>query len=157
MNITVFINGNRAAEPTEAWLKSEATGDSRFLSWLHIVKVKDKKKSQEHLAIVQRLSGKWLKGQNREEFKNSQSWRIMSLNAQGKTSEEVFTYSERGSHWLGVKLILLSSQSDYMGYKSDVSAYLPNLFYPVVFPLGTFIIGGFMVSFVIIYRIKLKK
>ncbi|MBD0379583.1 hypothetical protein [Paenibacillus sedimenti] len=134
MKISIKINGKEISSPTEAWLPLNDIRDARFLSWLNIVKIKDKKNNEEQIAIVQRLTG--------EVNVESQQWRVLFVNKDKQINEEGFSYVERGKHLLGVKLVQLSSQSSsFIGYKSDISYLLPSLLFPLVYPTGTCLIG----------------
>ncbi|MDF2650756.1 MAG: hypothetical protein K0Q73_6561 [Paenibacillus sp.] len=118
MNITIIINGKEVFSPTEAWLTPNITKDSDYLSWLNIVKIHDKKSDMNQLAIIQRLTGDWKKGENIEQHKQAQKWRVIYVGRDKQVSGEIFSYPERGEHLLGVKLVQLSSQSDsFIGYK----------------------------------------
>ncbi|MFK7694617.1 hypothetical protein [Paenibacillus sp. HJGM_3] len=136
--IKIKINGKEISSPTEAWLPVNDIRDARFLSWLNIVKIKDKKNNEEQIVIVQRLTG--------DVDVESQQWRLFYVNKDKQIKEEGFSYEERGEHLLGVKLVQLSSQSSsFIGYKSDISYVLPNLLFPLIYPTGTCIIGVILV------------
>ncbi|KRF28663.1 hypothetical protein [Paenibacillus sp. Soil787] len=135
MTITIKINGKEASLPTEAWLPPRIVNDSDYLSMLNIVKVSDKEKGRQQLIIVQNLVEGWKDGDMK-----SQKWRLIYVNKDKTYSEEVFSYPERVEHLLGVKLVQISSQaSTFIGYTDDY--FLPNIFYPLVYPLGSSFIG----------------
>jgi hypothetical protein len=157
MNMIIKINGKEVSSPTEAWLSPNLTKDSDYLSWLNIVKIKNDKSNMEQIAIIQRLTGDWEKGKSIKQHTQSQKWRILHVDKNKQVSEEVFSYPERGEHLLGVKLVQLSSQSDSLiGYKSDISYYLPNIFFPLAYPTGTCLIGIVLLVIGIIRYIKSK-
>ncbi|WP_249862977.1 hypothetical protein [Paenibacillus konkukensis] len=142
MSISIMVNGKEASFPTEAWLKPNITKDSDYLSWLNILKIYDKKKNKNQLAIIQRLTGDWKKGENIEENMQAQKWRVLYVESDKQVSEEIFSYIDRGDHLLGVKLVQLSSQSNsFIGFKSDISYLLPNILFPIVYPTGIFSVG----------------
>ncbi|MCS7464398.1 hypothetical protein N0M98_30315 [Paenibacillus doosanensis] len=149
MRVTIKVNGTEASFPTEAWLPQNIQKDSDYLSWLNILIIKDHKSDTEQMAIVQNLV-------DNQKVRNvsSQKWRILYVNEDKSVSEEVFTYSERGDHLLGVKLILTSSESvSWIGYKSDIAYTLPSIFFPLFYPTGSFILG---LVFVIIGFVRYK-
>ncbi|WP_217266782.1 hypothetical protein [Paenibacillus tianmuensis] len=137
MQVTIKVNGREQSFPTQAWLPQNITKDSDYLSWLNLLKVKDNKNNMEQIAIVQRIADNWQRGDT-----TSQKWRILYVNEDQQVNEELFSYLERGDHLLGLKLVLSSSQSSsWIGYKSDIAYRLPSIFFPLLYPTGTFLIG----------------
>ncbi|TDF94147.1 hypothetical protein [Paenibacillus piri] len=148
--ITIKVNGKEVSFPTEAWLPQKITGDSNFLSWLNLVEIKDNKNNTEQLAIVQRIGDNWKRGDV-----ISQKWRIIHIDEEKESTVETFSYADRENHILGVKLILHSSQtSSWIGYKSDLAYRLPSIFFPLVYPTGTFLLG---ILIVIIGFVRYRK
>lgn len=142
MNVSILINGKEVEEPSEAWLAADDTKDSRFMSWLNILKVTDKNTNQERLAIVQRLSGNYKAGENMDAHTKSQQWRVLYLSKEKEISNETFSYTEKSNHILALKLVMLSSESaSMMGYKSDIAVKLPSILFPLFYPTSSFIIG----------------
>ncbi len=87
------------------------------------------------MIIIQNLMENW----NGWEIK-SQNWRLIYVNKDKTTEEEIFSYPERAEHLLGVKLVQISSQaSTFIGYTTN--NYLPNIFFPLVYPLFTSLLG----------------
>lgn len=154
MNIIIKINGKEESFPTEAWLSPSDKEDSRFLSWLNILKIEDNRSRSVKIAIVQRLTGEYISGESYNKYVEAQKWRVLYIDKNKKISREVFSYPERGNHLLGVKLVQLSSQSSsFIGYKSDISYYLPSYYFPLVYPTGTSIVG--MILLIIgIFRLR---
>jgi hypothetical protein len=158
MNITIKINGEKVSFPTEAWLKkTNITKYSDYLSWLNIVKITDTKRKQDEINIIQALTGRQMIGQDDDQYRQSLKWRILHLSKDGQVTEEIFTYPERGDHLLGARLVLYSQQSDWMGYKSNALAYLPNYIYPSIYPFLTSFIGIILSGVGLILFIMKKK
>ncbi|WP_079913520.1 hypothetical protein [Paenibacillus sp. 32352] len=135
MLVTIKINGKEVTEPTQAWLPPKIEEDSDYLSMLNVVIVSDKKTSKQKLIIVQNLVEDWNGWQI-----ESQKWRLMYVNKDKTIEEETFSYPERSEHLLGVKLVQISSQaSTFIGYTTNY--YLPNIFYPLLYPLFTSLLG----------------
>ncbi|MBW7476075.1 hypothetical protein K0T92_15115 [Paenibacillus oenotherae] len=155
--IKVVINGMEIYPTSEAWLAPNSIIEGRVLSWLNIVEIKDNVSNETYLAIIQRLSGDWLKGENITTHVESQKWRVISIHRNKELKEETFSYTERGDHLLGVKLIQLSSQSSSLiGYKSDLPYRNPSIYFPVVYPLSSCLIGLILliVGFIIKYKVN---
>jgi hypothetical protein len=152
--ITAIINGV-SFPSTEAWLDPKRKDDSRFLSWLQVFEIQDRKIKENKIAIIQRLSGNWVKGQKLNIHTESQNWRILFIDMNKNVTVETFTYPERAKHLLGVKLVQLSSQSSsFIGYQSDILTFLPSLFFPSIYPQLTFYIG---IVLIIIGLVRLSK
>jgi hypothetical protein len=141
MKVKIKINGTEIT-PMEAWIKPLDKSDSRFLSWLNIVVVRDKKVNLERVAIVQAFPESRTE-KSMKKYIGSQKWRIIWIDKDKQTSEEVFTYPERGNHLVGVNLVQISSMTGaYIGYKSDIKTYIPlPPLYPLMYPFMSCIIG----------------
>ncbi|MCM3271787.1 hypothetical protein [Paenibacillus elgii] len=153
MQVSIKVNGKERSFPTQAWLPKNITKDSDYLSWLNLLKVKDNKNNIEQMAIVQRIADNWQKGDT-----TSQKWRVLYVDEDKQVTEELFSYLERGDHLLGLKLVLASSQSSsWIGYKSDIAYRLPSIFFPLLYPTGTFLIGLVLTLLAYLRYRKIKK
>jgi hypothetical protein len=84
---------------------------------------------------------------------------FLNINKKNEVKEESFSYPERGKHLLGVKLVKLSSQSSsIMGYKSDILTNYPTKFFPITYPIFTFVLGIILLVIGMIrFRLKNNK
>lgn len=140
--VMVKVNGKEAASPSLAHLKPDNDTDTRFLSWLNILKVTDTKTGAQKVAIVQRISGENPIGENIDQFINNQTWRIIYLDNDKKVTTEQFSYPERGKHMLGTFLVIFSSEAaTFMGLSNDSLSYLPSYLYPFWYPEVTLFFG----------------
>jgi hypothetical protein len=140
MKLQIKINGKNESFPTEAYLPPDDKEDSRFWSWLNIVLVRGK--GEEKVAIIQRITGNWVIGENIDSHTKSQKWRILWIDEHKQVKEEIFSYPDRAKHLLGVRLVQVSAQSSsFIGYMSDIGTTLPNLYFPLVYPYLTALIG----------------
>lgn len=154
--VRVLVNGEEITPSTVAWIDPNLERDSRFLSWLNILMIKDNDTGEEKVAIIQRLTGDSIKGENINVHKESQKWRIIYLTGYKQIEDEVFSYSERGENLLGVKLVQVSSLSgSFIGYKSDILTNLPSFIFPSLFPQLTFLIG--IILLIIGLRTKIRR
>ncbi|SCW80296.1 hypothetical protein SAMN04487970_105124 [Paenibacillus tianmuensis] len=138
----ILINGEEKFPESEVTLTPEREEDSRFLSWLNVVRIREQDSGIEKTAIIQRLSSDWIPGKKNPSHTESQKWRIIYFTGYNQMEEEVFGYPDRGKHPLGVRLIQESQMSSTLiGFKSDVLTYLPSYYYPAIYPQLTFWVG----------------
>jgi hypothetical protein len=134
VKLQIKLNGKNVAASTEMWLSNRDRG-SRYFSWLDILTIKDNKTGENHVAIVQRLTGD-------NEPTSKRKWRILYINKDRQTKVETFEYRERSQHQLGVRLVNFSGTSLIsMGYNSDILHYYPSFVFPVFYPWITTILG----------------
>ncbi len=140
--VIIKINGKEAAPPTLAQLTQDNDTDTRFLSWLNIVKVTDHKTDTQKVAIVQRVSDAKVAGQDHDQYMRDLTWRILYVGEDKQVTIEQFSYPERGKHMLGTYLAIFSSQtSTFIGLTNDSLSYLPSYLYPFLYPVVTVFFG----------------
>ncbi|WP_373228764.1 hypothetical protein [Cohnella sp.] len=128
-DVSVTIN-NKKYTNTEAWIRPNRQGDVRYLSWLQILNVLDKK-NENRVVVAQRISGDWIKGQKKKEFEEDQTWRMIYIYPDQSVKEETFKYNERENHLLGVRIIQIASIStSFIGFESKALTYFPSNIYP---------------------------
>lgn len=138
VRLQLLVDGKEVSDADEIWLSNRNHG-SRYWSWLDVLLVKDKQTGKEHIAIVQRLSDD---NARQEDYR----WKVIYISENGGISEEQIEYSTRSEHPLAVRLIVFSGTSLIgMGYYSDLLHYYPSLYYPVLYPFGTTVIGGILI------------
>ncbi|WEK55761.1 MAG: hypothetical protein P0Y55_06870 [Candidatus Cohnella colombiensis] len=138
MEVKIVINGKEILPTYEALLSPTKKTDSRFLSWLNIIKLP----KQDEIVIIQKLTPNYQKGIDIRTQTMNQAWRILYIDDNGQITEENFTYPERRSHLLGIKLINLSSMANsFLGYKSDITSYDGTFLFPLFYPYLIFIFG----------------
>lgn len=128
VKLQLLVDGKEISNTDEIWL-SNRESVSRYYSWLDILKVNEK------IAIVQRLTDDDTAMERRQ-------WKIIWIDEQGNIKEEKIAYQERGDHPLAVRVIGFSGTSLMsMGYKSDILHVYPSIFFPILYPFGTGIVG----------------
>lgn len=138
VRLQLLVDGKEVSDADEIWLSNRDPG-SRYWSWLDVLLVKDKQTGQEQIAIVQRLSEDTVM---QEDYR----WKVIYISEDGGISEEQIEYGTRSEHPLAVRLIVFSGTSLIgMGYYSDLLHYYPSLYYPVLYPFGTTVIGGILI------------
>lgn len=70
------------------------------------------------------------------------AWKLIRISPEGEVSEETVSYADRSLHPLAVRLINYSGTSLMaMGYHSDILHGYPSLFFPLLYPFLTGVIG----------------
>ncbi|PLS08106.1 hypothetical protein [Bacillus halotolerans] len=151
VNIQYQLDGRDLSSPSEVWLSNRERG-GRYFSWLEILTVKDRKTDQNLVYIVQRITDDQI---SLEKSK----WKIIRIHQDGTVKEKLLSYSDRSKDPLSVKLLNFSYVGgNSMGYHSDMYEVIPNVIFPLLYPLITFAVGcaimiGILI-FVIVQKIK---
>lgn len=128
VKLHLFVDGKEVTKADEIWLSNRDRG-SRYYSWLDILTVNEK------VAIVQRLT-------DDDQPMDDRRWKIIWIEEQGNITEEEVSYQNRQENPLAVRLINVSGTSLMgMGYYSDVLQGYPSLFFPIIYPVVTGLIG----------------
>ncbi|WP_416828157.1 hypothetical protein [Ectobacillus polymachus] len=134
VKIHFLLNDEEISKPDEIWLSNRNRG-SRYFSWLDIVMVTDRLTGEKQINIVQRLTDDNYPMEDRK-------WKIITIPQDNDVREKVLKYSERSDNKLGVKLINFSDTSLMsMGYYSDITKGYPSLFFPLLYPILTGMVG----------------
>ncbi|OOG89990.1 hypothetical protein [Bacillus pseudomycoides] len=147
VKIHFLLNDEESSKPDEIWLSNRHRG-SRYFSWLDIVMVTDRLTGEKQINIVQRLTDDNYPMEDRE-------WKIITISQDNNVREKVLKYSGRSDNKLGVKLIDFSGTSLMsMGYYSDITKGYPSLFFPLLYPILTGMVGAVLliISLVLFYK-----
>lgn len=129
-----YVNGQPVSSADEIWLSNRGKG-ARYYSWLDVLQVKDRRTKTEKLALVQRLT-------DDDAPMDSRAWKIIWVEMDGSITEEQLTYADRSSNPLGVHIVSHAGTTLMgMGYYSDLMHVYPSLFYPILYPGMTVLLG----------------
>lgn len=132
--LQLVVNGEPVASEMEIAL-SNHDYNPRYYSWVEIHTVKAKATGEERIAIVQRLSPDDALMENRE-------WRVIWVDAAGEIEEVSIPYAERSQHLVETYLIQRGSTPLVsVGFYSDIRHYYPSLFFPILYPAGSVMLG----------------
>ncbi|ENQ3108694.1 hypothetical protein SAMN04488168_1559 [Bacillus sp. 491mf] len=150
VKIHLFINNKEVSIPDEIWLSNRQKG-GKYFSWLDVLTVKNKRTDEQQVYFVQRLT-------NDHDPMKKRKWKIICINQDGTSFEKRFTYAERSNHNLGVELINFSDTGLMsMGHHSDIMGAYPNVFFPLLYPILTCLLGVILLIIAIVLRINKKK
>ncbi len=115
-------------------LRSPIERDERggYHSWAQILTLTDRKNNQARLAVVQRVAGK--------NYPDDTRYRILFLSSDGTVSEEWFSYPDR-SEPVYRAMLAQYVHPEPLGIKSQVMAFWPTIFYPILYPWISGFIG----------------
>ncbi|WP_339320024.1 hypothetical protein [Paenibacillus sp. FSL R10-2734] len=143
VKIQYLLNGQKVSTSDEIWLSNRDRG-SRYFSWIDILTVKDRKTGEEEISIVQRLT-------DDSQPMDKRKWKIITILHDGSVEEKVLSYAQRSDNHLGVKLIEFSGTSRMsMGYYSDITKGYPSVFFPLIFPFLTSVVGIFLLIIIVV-------
>lgn len=126
--------------------------ENRYHGYYGVLTIKEK--GSEKLVICQRVSGI---GVTRE---NALAWRILSLDKNGQVHEDRFTFGERMDLPQRVQMINLTTVTPIsIGYRSDILLGWPTLFFPLLYPFVTALLGllSIVVGVVMVFVSRRKK
>ncbi|MDC2865076.1 hypothetical protein [Bacillus sp. BP-3] len=150
VKVHLFINNKEVSTPDEIWLSNREKG-GKYFSWLDVLTVKNKQTDEQQVYFVQRLT-------DDNGPMKKRKWKIICINQDGTSFEERFTYNERSNHNLGVELINFSDTDLMsMGHHSDIMEGYPSIFFPLLYPILTCLLGVILLIIAIILRINKKK
>ena len=109
-----------------------------------ILTVKDRKTGEKEINIVQRLT-------DDSQPMEKRKWKIITIAHDGSIEEKVLSYAQRSDNHLGVKLIEFSGTSLMgMGFYSDITKSYPSLFFPLIYPFLTGVVGIFLLIIIVV-------
>ncbi|WP_409292757.1 hypothetical protein [Peribacillus sp. SCS-37] len=95
--------------------------------------------NKESLLLIQRFGN--------DEVKNN-SWRILWIDKNGQVKEEAFDNEGRKKLPYRTTLLLAFMVTpENLGYKTDEAVGYPTIFYPLMFPFGSFLAGIVFIMF----------
>lgn len=146
IKLHIFVNDKEITSPNEIWL-SNRDGQPKYFAWFDVLTVEDRRSGNKLVKIVQRLS--------HDDDHSEDKWKIITINEDGKVKEDRFTYSERSKHLLDVRVINFSGTGrNSIGYYSDILHTYPSLFFPLLYPICSFLIGLILLCIVTYKRFQ---
>ncbi|MBY3618334.1 hypothetical protein HGO21_02100 [Acinetobacter sp. CUI P1] len=143
VKVQFLLNGQKISTADEIWLSNRERG-SRYFSWIDILTVKDRKTGEKEINIVQRLT-------DDSQPMEKRKWKIITIAHDGSIEEKVLSYAQRSDNHLGVKLIEFSGTSLMgMGFYSDITKSYPSLFFPLIYPFLTGVVGIFLLIIIVV-------
>ncbi|WP_339265982.1 hypothetical protein [Paenibacillus sp. FSL R5-0470] len=143
VKVQFLLNGQKISTPDEIWLSNRERG-SRYFSWIDILTVTDRKTGEKEINIVQRLT-------DDSQPMEKRKWKIITISHDGSIEEKVLSYAQRSDNHLGVKLIEFSGTSLMgMGYYSDITKSYPSVFFPLIYPFLTGVVGIFLLIIIVV-------
>ncbi|MNO54313.1 hypothetical protein D3C76_447800 [compost metagenome] len=143
VKVQFLLNDQKISTPDEIWLSNRERG-SRYFSWIDILTVKDRKTGEKEISIVQRLT-------DDSQPMEKRKWKIITISQDGTIEEKVMSSAQRSNNHLGVKLIEFSGTSLMgMGFYSDITKSYPSIFFPLIYPLLTGVVGIFLLIIVVV-------
>ncbi|MEK3983716.1 hypothetical protein MHB77_10015 [Paenibacillus sp. FSL K6-3166] len=143
VKVQFLLNGQKISTADEIWLSNRERG-SRYFSWIDILTVKDRKTDEKEISIVQRLT-------DDSQPMEKRKWKIITISHDGSIEEKVLSYAQRSNNHLGVKLIEFSGTSLMgMGYYSDITKSYPSVFFPLIYPFLTGVVGIFLLIIIVV-------
>lgn len=143
VKVQFLLNGQKISTADEIWLSNRERG-SRYFSWIDILTVKDRMTGEKEINIVQRLT-------DDSQTMEKRKWKIITISHDGSIEEKVLSYAQRSDNHLGVKLIEFSGTSLMgMGFYSDITKSYPSVFFPLIYPFLTGVLGIFLFIIIVV-------
>jgi hypothetical protein len=103
-----------------------------FHGWAAMLTLRDRQNNEERLAIVQRVA--------RESYPDDTRYRILFVQPNGTVTEEWFSYPERHDP-IYRAMLAQYVHPEPLGFYSQVLSYWPTIFYPIIYPWLTGLVG----------------
>ena len=141
--VRIVIDGRECATVSNVEIRPSFSDANRYHGFLALVRFENIFRGEAHLAVVAnaatdpatpRLSNG---GYNLDYLR----FRLISLDSDGRVSDETFFRKERGSPPIRAALARFVSPSP-MGYYSDLMMVWPSLLYPIAFPWASGLVGA---------------
>ncbi len=138
--ITIKVNGQDISNEGLVEVRPDFVDENRYHGYFGVNLVKNHGSSE--LILIQRTSG--IDFSTEEDL----AWHLWTITEDGQIIEDSFVYHERGDVPKRVNYIKQSSASPIsLGYKSNILQVWPSLFFPLLYPfvsslLGILLIGG---------------
>jgi hypothetical protein len=141
--VHILINGKDYTYPVKIPVRLYSINDNRYWGYLGFGILNAGHGKQ--FAIVERVADGFLN----ENLK----WRIIRVGYDGSVQTETFSYPERSHPAYRTMLINVTCVTNSpAGFYSDVLSVYPTYWYPLVYPLGIFVIGVILTVFGLIRR-----
>lgn len=159
-NITIKVNGKKLANMENYPIRVKGEGLQRYYGNLSFIVLFDKEIEESNLFVIIRNTKDTIINENGVNIINSPllediKYTMYTIDEEGKIERDTFSQNNRNA--IQTFVLNISSTSPMsVGYYTDAWHMYPSIFFPLLYPLGTFISG---VILVIIYfpRRKVKK
>lgn len=129
--ITVTIDGKDYSIPNPIEVHVYH-GSKSYSGEAALLNLKDRQTNEESLAFIQRVDG--------QNYPDDSRYRILFVHEDGMITEEWFTYGERASPMYRTVLAKFA-HPEPLGFHSQVMDVWPSVFYPILYPWLTGLIG----------------
>ncbi|MBO8171974.1 MAG: hypothetical protein H0Z33_08790 [Bacillaceae bacterium] len=138
--VNISVNQKDYTHNAAVEIRPHSFNGNRYHSWIYPLQIKHKLTGAEALAIVQRISHPV------EKQEESWKWRILFVSQNGEVTEDIFSYQERSGNLYRVQLVNTGVVTPVpLSFKTNVFGW-PSLYYPIMFPFLTFVLGIGMVG-----------
>ena len=151
VSMQLVVNDEPIGEPVEAVLPQSRMDHTHFYNWIAAYLVRDQQTNEQMAVVVQRSS-------TDDAPMNAREWRVTQVHANGDVQSQVVPYAERSQYPFETYMInqtgtVLMS----MGFYTDMLHYYPSLFFPIIFPFLSLVIGLALIMMSVIYSWRQKR
>lgn len=137
--VNININGRDYTHSSQVEIRIEVDDANRYWMQVMVAEITDKTENKTRLAVLQSYP--------RADFDNFASYdlnnmkcRILFVDANGKVEEDVFRFGDRADP-IYRALLAYYVAPEPLGLTSQVFQYWPTVFYPLLYPFVTGILG----------------
>lgn len=132
--VSISIEGKDYSIPSP--IDIHVYNDSKSYRGIALLNLKDRQTGSERLAVIQRVDG--------ERFPEATRYRILFLHPDGTVTEDWFSYTERAEPAYRTMLAAFV-HSEPLGFRSQVFNFWPSVFYPIIYPWLSGLVGLMLV------------
>ena len=124
--VRILIDGRDYSNPASVTIRPFYRDANRYWGYVHLIKLIDRHDRATRLVVAQSLG--------------ALRYRVLAVDADGRVTDDRFEYSERCS--VPVRAVLIRNVTPHpVGYCSDLMQVWPSLFYPLLFPWASGVVG----------------
>ena len=149
--VRILIDGRDYSSSAQAIVRPYFHDENRYHGFLNLMRVVDRNSGMTKIVVAQALGAPMGVTPPYPPEGERLRYRVLLVSPDGTVEEELFTYAQRGSPPIRARLIAHVVPHPF-GYHSDLMQAWPTLWYPLLYPWLSGLIGAAMVILTIARR-----
>ena len=135
--VRIEVDGRDVSSGANVRIRPYFQDANRYHGYVALMKILDHESGTTRIAVSQHLGPSAITD---PPYRSVQRYRVLFVSSNGEVDEDVFNYDERGSPPIRARLIA-PVVSHPIGYHSDLMQVWPTLWYPLLYPWLSGLIG----------------
>ena len=139
--VRIIVDGRDYSVPVEANARPAFRDANRYWGYISLKRLIERSSGKSSVVVAQALGAAPGAGTYSE---RDQRYRLLTVAADGRVKEDIFTYAQRGTP--AVRVLLMDYVVPHpIGFHDDLMQSWPTLWYPLLYPWLSGLIGAIMV------------